>query len=174
MVALNWSAKNARGRFLDSMIRGCDSPCCFTARRRSRLKTFATISRIHHWNEPGGHSSTRAIRCRQAPQHRHQPLVVQAGGGSFQNLGSFDFGARRGRPFLHRQQRFSRRQNPPSQPSYSVQGHLIYSITPGVWLGLNGLYYTGARGTIDGNKGESLENARMGLPWRFRSTGTTR
>ncbi len=48
-------------------------------------------------------------------------------------------------------------------PVYSVQGHLIYSITPGVWLGLNGLYYTGARGTIDGRKGESLENARIGL-----------
>jgi hypothetical protein len=48
-------------------------------------------------------------------------------------------------------------------PVYSVQGHLIYSITPGIWLGLDGLYYTGARGTIDGRKGESLENARVGL-----------
>ena len=48
-------------------------------------------------------------------------------------------------------------------PLYSVQGHLIYSITPGIWLGLNGLYYTGGRGIIDGNKGESLEDARIGL-----------
>ncbi len=48
-------------------------------------------------------------------------------------------------------------------PVYSVQGHLIYSITPGVWLGLDALYYTGARATIDGKKGESLENARVGL-----------
>jgi hypothetical protein len=48
-------------------------------------------------------------------------------------------------------------------PVYSVQGHLIYSITPGIWLGLDGLYYTGARATIDGRKGESLENARIGL-----------
>ena len=48
-------------------------------------------------------------------------------------------------------------------PLFSVQGHLIYSITPGIWLGFNALYYTGGRGIIDGNKGESLENARVGL-----------
>lgn len=48
-------------------------------------------------------------------------------------------------------------------PLYSVQAHLIYSITPGIWLGLDGLYYTGGRGIIDENKGESLENARVGL-----------
>jgi hypothetical protein len=48
-------------------------------------------------------------------------------------------------------------------PLYSVQAHLIYSIMPGIWLGLDGLYYTGGRGTIDGKKGESLEDARIGL-----------
>jgi len=48
-------------------------------------------------------------------------------------------------------------------PVYSVQGHLIYSITPGIWLGLDALYYTGARATIDGRKGESLENVLLGL-----------
>ena len=48
-------------------------------------------------------------------------------------------------------------------PVYSVQGHLIYSITPGIWLGLDGLYYTGARATIDGKNGNSLENGRVGV-----------
>jgi hypothetical protein len=48
-------------------------------------------------------------------------------------------------------------------PVYSVQGHLIYSITPGIWLGFDALYYTGARATIDGDKGESLENVRVGV-----------
>jgi hypothetical protein len=48
-------------------------------------------------------------------------------------------------------------------PLYSVQAHLIYSITPGIWLGLDGLYYTGGRGIIDGRRGESLEDARIGL-----------
>jgi hypothetical protein len=49
------------------------------------------------------------------------------------------------------------------KPVYSVQGHLIYSITPGVWLGLDGLYYGGGRAVIDGNEGKRLENARVGL-----------
>ena len=49
------------------------------------------------------------------------------------------------------------------KPLYSVQGHLIYSITPGIWLGFNTLYYTGGRGIIDGNKGQSLEDARVGV-----------
>ena len=48
-------------------------------------------------------------------------------------------------------------------PIYSVQGHLIYSITPGIWLGLDGLYFTGGRSTVDGDKGQKLENARVGL-----------
>jgi len=48
-------------------------------------------------------------------------------------------------------------------PLYSVQGHLIYSFTPGIWLGFDALYYAGGRSTIDGEKSESLENARIGL-----------
>jgi hypothetical protein len=48
-------------------------------------------------------------------------------------------------------------------PLYSVQGHLIYSFTPGIWLGFDALYYTGGRGTIDGKKGESLEDTRVGV-----------
>ena len=49
------------------------------------------------------------------------------------------------------------------KPVYSIQGHLIYSITPGIWLGLDGLYYGGGRAVIDGNKGKRLENGRVGL-----------
>ena len=48
-------------------------------------------------------------------------------------------------------------------PIYSVQGHLIYSFTSGIWVGLDGLYYTGGRPTIDGKKGETRANARVGL-----------
>jgi hypothetical protein len=48
-------------------------------------------------------------------------------------------------------------------PIVSVQGHLIYSIAPSLWLGLDALYYTGGRGTIDGREGQKLENARVGL-----------
>lgn len=49
------------------------------------------------------------------------------------------------------------------KPVYSVQGHLIYSFTTGIWLGFDALYYSGGRAIIDGNKGESLANARVGL-----------
>jgi hypothetical protein len=48
-------------------------------------------------------------------------------------------------------------------PIYSLQSHLIYSFTPGLWLGLDGLYYAGGQPAIDGKKGESNENARVGL-----------
>lgn len=48
-------------------------------------------------------------------------------------------------------------------PLYSVQGHLIYSFTTGLWLGLDALYYTGGRPTIDGEKGQTRANARVGL-----------
>lgn len=52
-------------------------------------------------------------------------------------------------------------------PLYSVQTHIIYSFTPGLWLGLDALYYAGGRPTVDGDKGESIENARAGLTCTF-------
>jgi hypothetical protein len=48
-------------------------------------------------------------------------------------------------------------------PLLSVQGHLIYNITPGIWAALDAVYYTGSRSIVDGRRGESLENARLGL-----------
>lgn len=48
-------------------------------------------------------------------------------------------------------------------PIYTVQGHIIYSVTAGLWVGLGGLYFTRGRSTIDGDKGKKLENARIGL-----------
>ena len=44
-----------------------------------------------------------------------------------------------------------------------MQGHLIYNFTTGLWLGLDALYYTGARPTIEGKKGQTRANARVGL-----------
>ena len=48
-------------------------------------------------------------------------------------------------------------------PIYSVQGHLIYEISPALWTAFDATYYTGGRTTIDGEKGERLENVRLGL-----------
>jgi hypothetical protein len=48
-------------------------------------------------------------------------------------------------------------------PIYSMQGHLIYEFFPALWGALDATYYTGGRTTTDGDKGEQLSHARMGL-----------
>ena len=49
-------------------------------------------------------------------------------------------------------------------PLYSVQGHVIYSLPYGIWVGVNGNYYTGGRTTIDGVEGDDVQkNARLGV-----------
>ena len=49
-------------------------------------------------------------------------------------------------------------------PLYSVQGHVIYSLPYGIWVGLDGTYYTGGRTTIDGVEGNDVQNnARLGV-----------
>src|SRR6185436_9953942 len=48
-------------------------------------------------------------------------------------------------------------------PIYSVQGHLIYEFFPAFWAAFDATYYAGGRTTIDGEKGQQLENVRLGL-----------
>ena len=48
-------------------------------------------------------------------------------------------------------------------PIYSMQGHLIYEFFPALWGALDAIYYAGGRTTIDGDKGEQVAHARMGL-----------
>jgi hypothetical protein len=48
-------------------------------------------------------------------------------------------------------------------PVYSVQGHLIYEFLPALWGALDATYYAGGRTTTDGQKGEQLGHARLGL-----------
>jgi hypothetical protein len=48
-------------------------------------------------------------------------------------------------------------------PIYSVQGHVIYGFQSGIWVALDGTYYTGGRTTVDGVRGNDLqENTRLG------------
>lgn len=48
-------------------------------------------------------------------------------------------------------------------PIYSVQGHLLYSFRSGIWVALNGTYYTGGRTTVDGAQGDDLQqSSRLG------------
>jgi hypothetical protein len=49
-------------------------------------------------------------------------------------------------------------------PIYSVQGHLLYHFRSGVWGAVDGTYYTGGRTTLDGVRGDDLqENVRVGV-----------
>jgi hypothetical protein len=49
-------------------------------------------------------------------------------------------------------------------PIYALQGHLIFSRPSGIWLALDGTYYTGGSTTIDGMDGlDNQSNSRMGL-----------
>lgn len=49
-------------------------------------------------------------------------------------------------------------------PIYAVQGGLIYSFRRGIWVALNGTYFTGGRTTIDGVKGNDLQkNSRAAV-----------
>lgn len=48
-------------------------------------------------------------------------------------------------------------------PTYSVQGHLIYYITHGIWMAADATFYTGGQTRVDGQKNEdNLENSRAG------------
>jgi hypothetical protein len=39
-------------------------------------------------------------------------------------------------------------------PIYSVQGHLIYSFSHGIWAAMDAIFYTGGQTTVDGVKGK--------------------
>ncbi len=49
------------------------------------------------------------------------------------------------------------------EPLFSAQAHLIYQFPLGIWAALDGTYYAGGRTTIDGNRGDNLQHARLGL-----------
>lgn len=53
-------------------------------------------------------------------------------------------------------------------PLYSVQGHVIYNFQSGIWIAVDGTYYTGGRTTVDGVEKDDLQsNTRVGLTVAF-------
>jgi hypothetical protein len=49
-------------------------------------------------------------------------------------------------------------------PIYSVQGHMSYDLGAGIWVAVDGTYYTGGRTTVDGVEGNDLQkNSRLGV-----------
>lgn len=50
------------------------------------------------------------------------------------------------------------------EPIYSAQGAVIYGFAPGVWIAVGATYYAGGRATVDGVRGDDLqENSRCGV-----------
>ena len=48
-------------------------------------------------------------------------------------------------------------------PIYSIQGHVAYTFPSGIWVALDGTYYTGGQTTVDGVKSNDLQrNTRIG------------
>jgi hypothetical protein len=59
---------------------------------------------------------------------------------------------------------FNRGNTLSQDPFYSVQGHLIYGFPSGMWLALNGTYFSGGRTTLNGVRGNNMQqNTRGGL-----------
>jgi len=49
-------------------------------------------------------------------------------------------------------------------PIGSLQGHVNYNFTPGIWAAVDGTYYWGGHTTLDGVEGNDLQkNSRLGL-----------
>src|SRR5262249_44646881 len=49
-------------------------------------------------------------------------------------------------------------------PVYALQGHVSYNFRPGLWVGLDGTYYTGGRTTTDGVQDSNFQgNSRLGV-----------
>jgi len=60
------------------------------------------------------------------------------------------------------------------EPLYSLQGHLSYDFRPGMWVGLDGTYYTGGRTTTDGAQDNNFQgNSRLGVTFALPVTRYT-
>jgi outer membrane putative beta-barrel porin/alpha-amylase len=75
--------------------------------------------------------------------------------------------------FFHQNSNFFRGQVREQAPIGSVQGHVIYTFRPGLWLALDGTYYTGGRTHLDGIRGNDLQqNSRLGVTMALPLTKT--
>ena len=66
--------------------------------------------------------------------------------------------------FFTQNSSFFRGQVREQAPIGSVQAHVSYTFRPGLWLALDGTYYTGGRTHVDGIRGNDLQqNSRLGV-----------
>lgn len=53
-------------------------------------------------------------------------------------------------------------------PVVSLEGHVIYSFESGIWIAVDGTYYTGGRTSVDGVENDDLQsNSRLGITAAF-------
>lgn len=79
-------------------------------------------------------------------------------------LGSWSFEAITGVTFFTDNNDFFGGHKLASDPIYSFQAHVIYNFESGIWVALNGTYYTGGGSTLDGAELDNrLSNLRWGL-----------
>jgi hypothetical protein len=114
--------------------------------------------------EPAGVGALGPVRLQPGGQHRHQPLVVQAGGRDFPSRSV------RG-PWSSRPQEPSSRTTRTSSaavpgrriPSTRCRGMSIYGSRSGIWGSLDATYFTGGRTTVNGvTKDDLQQNWRLG------------
>jgi hypothetical protein len=59
---------------------------------------------------------------------------------------------------------FNRGHTLEQDPLYALQAHVIYGFASGIWLAVNGTWFTGERTTLDGVKGDNRQsNTRAGV-----------
>ena len=72
--------------------------------------------------EPASVRAAGPVRRRPPGQHRHQPLVLQAGAGRLQGAGPWTLEGKAAATLLHGQQRFLRRPDPRAGPALFAAG----------------------------------------------------
>lgn len=79
-------------------------------------------------------------------------------------VGSWTFEFAGGATFFGDNDDFLEGQVRAKEPIYSVQGGVIYGFPRGAWFAFHGTWYTGGRTSVDGIKGDDLqENSLVGL-----------
>ena len=109
-----------------------------------------------------------------APLGQYDPKVLiniganrwafKPGLGITHTLGSWLLELDLGSWFFLQNSNFFRGQVREQAPIGSVQAHVIYNFRPGLWLALDGTYYTGGRTHLNGVRGNDLQqNSRVGV-----------
>ena len=118
----------------------------------------------HSRGEPAGVGPAGAIRQQQIAQPRQQPLVVQTRTGYFQGVGSVDSWSCSQRSYFTDNTDFFNGGRSRRRRFTSCRGIIIYNFPSGVWVSLDGTYFTGGRTTLNGVRGDNEQtNTRVGL-----------